>query len=251
LNFSLPNELPAPPHTVDATPIPSPQSNPDALPIGAKIGIGLVVGITVMGLIGIAIYYWRRRSGRKEPISELHGQYVLENVHELASPHVVPELDDKAQIVAELPAEIWNMNPETSSLKELDTNERLDVIKTDARSRRKSDEIRLMRKHEQNMIRVENERENTQSPINKLAKENKMDNGLDDGVHRPSDHVPQPTSPEDFGLHQILEGREVERPAEENYLERVITSETPHRSQPSESTITGGSRSPVSPVSFA
>lgn len=145
------------------------------MPVGAKVGIGLVVAITVFGLIGIAIYVYRRRTGRdsKESLNELSGEYKLEKVHEMASPDAtVAELNDKSQIVSELPAEMWKPaeldgGVETTSLKELDTNERLDVISSDARSRRRSMDIRMQRKREQDRIRTDNERENMQSPFDK------------------------------------------------------------------------------------
>jgi hypothetical protein len=85
-------------------------------------------------------------------------------------------------------------------------------------------------KYEQDMIRAENESENTQSPLDKLAKENKSD----DGVYRPSDQAPQPTWP----LHQTPRSNDVISPTEEDALTRVMSSD---------STVTG-TRSPVSPV---
>lgn len=253
----MPNALPAPLAALGSGNTTT--STPDVLPIGAKIGIGLVVGLTVIGFFGIAIYYWHRRTskGRKESINELHGQYVLEKVHELASPgEVIPELDDKTQIMAELPADMWQRNEdmaETSSLKELDTNERLDVVDSDARTRRRSNEIRMQRKHEQEMIRLETERENLQSPADKLANENREHSGRnDDGVYRPSDHAPIPSSPEDFGLSRITEIREIEpdTPVEENSLQRLLTPEPEGNVRPSIPP-NEGTQLPISPVSSA
>lgn len=267
LNFSLPNDLPAPllalnngTSSAASDAASSPQSNQNTLSIGAKIGIGLVVSITVLSLIWIIIYYWHRRKTTGKNVNELHGQYVVEKVHELQSPRAIAELNDKAQIVAELPddkaqlpaelpAGMWQTvgdTAETSSLKELDTDERLDVIHHDARSRRESDEIRMLRKHELEMIRTENERENTQSPLQKLINEIK-----NDGVYRPADHTLQPSSPKDFGLSRLPENKPVEIPTEENSLDRVITPESPGQSRPLESTNSGYPRSPISPVSFA
>jgi hypothetical protein len=231
LNLSLPNKLPEPLLNLNGTPptnlAVAPNSHTGGLPVGAKIGIGLVVGITILGIIGIAGYYWRRHTdrGRNEPINELPGQYVLGKVHELPSPGYIRELDDKAQVIAELPGE----NEPSSRLKQRDTRDRNDVIESNTYSRA-SDEIRRMRKYEQDMIRAENERENTQSPLDKLTKENKSD----EGVYRPSDHAPQPTRP----LHQTPNSDDVISPTEENPLERVISSE---------STVTG-TRSPFSPA---
>jgi len=268
LNFSLPNDLPAPLLALNngtSTAAPNPpspqQSYQTALPIGAKIGIGLVVSITVLALIAIIIYYWRRLNATSMNLNELHGQYVVEKLHELQSPREIAELNDKAQVVAELPddkaqvpaelpAEMWETvedTAETSSLKELDTNERLDVIHHDARSRRRSDEIRTLRKHELEMIRTENKRENTRSPLDKLINEIK----LDDGVHRPSDDTLQLRFTENFGRTRLPENKPVETPNEENSLDRVMTPEPLGQSRPLEWTNNGYPRSPISPVSFA
>jgi hypothetical protein len=219
--------------------------------VGAKVGIGLVVGIMVLGLIGLAIYYWRRCQGTKESTSELHGEHALEKVHEMDVPREISELDDKAQIVAELhqhtiPSELPAESTYTDSLKELDTNERLDVIQTDARSRRRSDEIRLMRKNELEINKAENERENTQSPFDKLAREIRQN---DEGVYRPSGHAPYTDSPEAFGLSRLSENAVSHSPNDENSLQRMITPPLPGESSPSESN-TGDyrSREPISPI---
>lgn len=222
------------------------------------MGIGLVVAITVLGIVGIAIYVYRRGTGRgsKESINELSGEYKLENVHEMASPdETVAELNDKSQIMAELPGTSWKLaeldgGAETASLKELDTDERLDVVSSDARSRRKSMEIRMQRKHEQDRIRSDNERENTQSRFNKQERENMRSN--EGGVYRPLDHAPKPISTEVFGLSRITENREIvpDTPLDETSLERMMTPEPEEgRVRPSMS-MSEGPWSPISPVSF-
>lgn len=174
----------------------------------------------------------------------------------MASPDAtVAELNDKSQIVSELPAEMWKPaeldgGVETTSLKELDTNERLDVISSDARSRRRSMDIRMQRKREQDRIRTDNERENMQSPFDKQEREN-MRNNSDGGVYRPSDHGPRPTSTEVFGLSWVVDtNREIipDTPIKETSLQRIMTPEPEEgRVRPSVS-MSEGPRSPISPV---
>lgn len=256
----MPNALPAPLLALNGgnttTALPS-QAKSDALPIGAKVGIGLVVAITVLGLIAIPIYVYRRGTGRgsNESLNELSGGYKLEKVHEMASPdETVAELNDKSQIMAELPGTSWKPaeldgGAETASLKELDTNERLDVVSSDARSRRKSMEIRMQRKNEQDRIRSENERENT-SPFDKQERENMRNN--EGGVYRPSDHVPGPNSTEVFGLSRITENREIvpDTPLDETSLERIMTPEPEEGRVRPPTSMSEEPRSPISPVSF-
>lgn len=261
----MPNALPAPLLALNGGNTTTPLSNPSpqaksTLPIGAKAGIGLVVAITMLGLAGIAIYYYRRHTGkgRKESLNELSGEYKLEKVHEMASPEeTVAELNDKSQIVSELPAEMWKPaeldgGAETASLKELDTNERLDVISSDARSRRKSMEIRMLRKYEQDRIRSDNERENTLSPYDKQEREN-VRNNSEGGVYRPSDHAPRPNSQEVFGLSRITEMKSEivpDTPLDETSLERMMTPEPEGVAQVRPSiSISEEPRSPISPVS--
>ncbi|RDI78777.1 hypothetical protein Vi05172_g11130 [Venturia inaequalis] len=265
LNFSTPNALPEPllalngGNTTNSSSKPSSQAKSNSLPSGAKAGIGIVVAITAIVLIGLAIYYYRRRTGRgrKESLNELSGEYKLEKVHEMASPEAtVCELNDKSQIMSELPAEMWKPaeldgGAETASLKELDTNERLDVISSDARSRRKSMDIRMQRKREQDRIKSDNERENTQSPFDKQERENMRNNS--DGVYRPSDQAPPPISTQVFGLSRKTEtNREIvpDSPTDEASLQRMMTPEPEGGAQvrPSVS-ISEGPRSPISPMS--
>ncbi|QDS77845.1 hypothetical protein FKW77_006601 [Venturia effusa] len=266
LNYSQPNNLPEPllALTGNGTTTPSAKSSTraksDALPVGAKVGIGLVVAITALGIIGIAIFVHRRRTGRgrKESLNELSGQYKLEKVYEMASPdEAVAELNDKSQIVAELPGAVSNPaeldgGAETASLKELDTNERLDVVSSDARSRRKSMDIRMQRKNEQDRIRLDNARENTQTPLDKQERENRR-NDADGGVYRPSDHPPQPMSTADaFGLSRITQAnREIvpDTPIDETSLQRIMTPDPEEsRVRPSVS-MSEEPRSPISPMS--
>ncbi|TLD27391.1 hypothetical protein E2P81_ATG10679 [Venturia nashicola] len=159
--------------------------------------------------------------------------------------------------MSELPAEIWKPakldgGVETASLKELDRNERLDVISSNARSRRKSMEIRMQWKTEQDRIRTDNERENTQSPFDKQEREI-LRNNMDRGVYRPSDHTPDPASSEAFGISRIMEtNREIvpDTPIDKTYLERIITPEPKGGAHVRRSiSISEEPRSPISPVS--
>ncbi|TLD27390.1 putative mitochondrial transport protein [Venturia nashicola] len=90
LNFSLPDAIPPPLLALSGGNTSTAFSNPPSqakstLPIGTKVGIALVVAITVFGIIGIAIYFYRQYTGRgrKEYLNELSGEYKVEKVHEI------------------------------------------------------------------------------------------------------------------------------------------------------------------------